>query len=70
MTMRFFLAALLLCAPLAFAQLPKSAKLFDENCVTCHANVPGSSGPEAGALRKLTPETVVAKLRELMAPAN
>jgi polyvinyl alcohol dehydrogenase (cytochrome) len=60
--MRFFFAILLLSAPLMFGQLPKSAKLFDDNCVKCHANVPPSAGPEAGALRKLTPEAIVAKL--------
>ena len=51
-----------LAAPLAMAQLPKSGKLFDQNCVTCHANIPGSAGPEAGALRRLSPEAIVAKL--------
>src|SRR5579864_6511099 len=56
------IALVLRAAPLTMAQLPKSAKLFDENCVSCHANVPGSAGPSAGALRRLTPESIVAKL--------
>ncbi len=67
MAMRFstfsnlaFLALAL--APAAMAQLPKSAKLFEENCITCHANIPGSAGPDAGALRRIAPETIVAKL--------
>ena len=63
MTTRTFLTALLVvAAPVAFAQLPKSAKLFEQNCITCHANVAGSAGPAAGALRGLTPEAIVAKL--------
>jgi polyvinyl alcohol dehydrogenase (cytochrome) len=56
------MAVVLMTAPLTMAQLPKSAKLFDQNCVSCHANTAGSAGPEAGALRKLTPEAIVAKL--------
>jgi polyvinyl alcohol dehydrogenase (cytochrome) len=44
------------------AQLPKSGKLFEQHCISCHANVAGSAGPDAGALRRLTPERVVAKL--------
>ena len=46
-------AALILSAPFVLAQMPKSAKLFDTNCVNCHANVPGGAGPQAGALRRL-----------------
>jgi len=65
MTTRTLLAGItvaLCAAPLTMAQLPKSAKLFDQHCVTCHANVPGSAGPQAGVLRRLTPESIVAKL--------
>ena len=65
MTMRTVFSALtlsLMATSFAVAQLPKSAKLFDENCVNCHANVPGSAGPQAGALRRLAPEAIVAKL--------
>jgi polyvinyl alcohol dehydrogenase (cytochrome) len=65
MTIRTLLSAMAvawMAAPLTMAQLPKSAKLFDENCVKCHANVAGSTGPEAGALRRLTPEAIVTKL--------
>ena len=65
MTTRTFLAGIslaLMTAPVTLAQLPKSGKLFDQNCVTCHANVPGSAGPQAGALRRLSPEAIVAKL--------
>jgi len=56
------MAVVLITAPLTMAQLPKSARLFDQNCVSCHANTPGSAGPEAGALRRLTPEAIVNKL--------
>lgn len=67
MTTRFKLlstltAVTLLTASSAMAQLPKSAKLFEENCISCHANTPGSAGPDAGALRRIAPETIVAKL--------
>ena len=49
-------AALMLCAP-AFAQLPKSARLFEQNCLMCHGNV--RSGPaDANALRQMTPEAI------------
>jgi len=46
----------------ALAQLPKSGRLFEQNCVMCHANGPGGQGPEAGALRRLTPEAIVQAL--------
>lgn len=67
MTMRFSVLSRLstlamIIAPVATAQLPKSAKLFEENCISCHANIPGSPGPEAGALRRLAPEAIVTKI--------
>ncbi len=55
-------ALLALTSPFALAQLPKSAKLFEQNCIRCHANVPGSAGPGAAVLRRLEPEAIVAKL--------
>ncbi len=56
-------ASLLLMAGfLAFAQLPKSGRLFEQNCVMCHGNVAGGKGPEAGALRRLTPEAILQAL--------
>jgi len=52
----------LIAASLALAQLPKSAKLFEQNCISCHANTPGDRGPDAAALRRLSPEAIVDKL--------
>ena len=46
----------------AIAQLPKSGRLFEQNCVMCHGNVAGRPAPEAGALRRLTPEAIVQAL--------
>jgi polyvinyl alcohol dehydrogenase (cytochrome) len=46
----------------AQAQLPKSGRLFEQDCVMCHGNVAGGPGPEAGALRRLSPEIIVQAL--------
>ena len=48
------------------AQLPKSGRLFEQNCVMCHGNGPGGQGPEAGTLRRLSPEAIVQKLAEAL----
>jgi len=52
---------LLLCGS-AVAQLPKSARLFEQNCLGCHGNGPGQRGPDATALRQMTPEAIVQAL--------
>jgi len=46
------------------AQMPKSAHLFEQHCISCHPNVaaPGQAAPDAPALRKKTPEAIVAAL--------
>ena len=52
------------------AQLPKSGRLFEQNCVMCHGNSPGGQGPEAGTLRRLAPEAIVQKLADGSAHAE
>ena len=52
------------------AQLPKSGRLFEQNCVMCHPNSPGGQGPEAGTLRRLAPEAIVQKLADGSAHAQ
>jgi polyvinyl alcohol dehydrogenase (cytochrome) len=42
----------------AQAQLPKSARLFEQNCITCHGNVQSQQAPDANALRRLAPEAI------------
>ncbi len=42
----------------AYAQTPQGARVFDQNCVTCHANVPGGRAADATALRRITPEAI------------
>ena len=56
----------------ALAQLPKSARLFEQNCLMCHGNGPGQRGPDATALRQMTPEAIVDSLAkgEAHAPAR
>jgi polyvinyl alcohol dehydrogenase (cytochrome) len=55
-------AALLVWGFLSFdsarAQLPKSARLFDQNCLGCHPNVRSGSAPDVTALRQMTPEAI------------
>ena len=46
----------------ALAQLPKSARLFEQNCLGCHGYGPGQRGPDATALRQRTPEAIVQAL--------
>ena len=52
---------LLFCGS-AMAQLPKSARLFEQNCLACHGYAPGQRGPDATALRQMTPERIVQAL--------
>jgi polyvinyl alcohol dehydrogenase (cytochrome) len=42
----------------AQAQLPKSARLFEQNCITCHGNVQTQQAPDVNALRRMTPEAI------------
>lgn len=60
-----YIAALGFCfAIAASAQMPKSSHLFEQHCISCHPNVaaPGQTAPDAPALRKKTPEAIVAAL--------
>src|SRR5579871_637880 len=50
--------ALLWCGS-AFAQLPKSARLFEQSCLACHGCTQDGSLPDATALRQMTPESIV-----------
>jgi polyvinyl alcohol dehydrogenase (cytochrome) len=49
------------CAP-ALAQLPKSARLFEQNCLMCHGNVKTGQTPDANALRRMAPEAIVTEI--------
>ncbi len=42
----------------AHAQLPKSARLFEQNCITCHGNVQSQQAADVNALRRMTPEAI------------
>src|SRR5258708_16679152 len=46
------------------AQMPKSAHMFEQHCIACHPNTgsPAQGAPDAPALRKKTPEAIVAPL--------
>jgi hypothetical protein len=46
----------------AAAQLPKSSRLFEQNCIACHGYTQGQRGPDATALRQMTPEAIVQAL--------
>jgi polyvinyl alcohol dehydrogenase (cytochrome) len=46
----------------ARAQLPKSARLFDRDCLGCHANTPGGAARDVAALRQMAPESIYAVL--------
>ncbi len=53
---------LLMLSGSALAQLPKSARLFEQNCFGCHGYGPGQRGPDITALRQMTPEAIVQAL--------
>ena len=42
----------------AQAQLPKSARLFEQYCITCHGNVQSQQAPDVNALRRIAPEAI------------
>jgi mono/diheme cytochrome c family protein len=46
----------------AFAQLPKSARLFEQNCLMCHGPVKSGQTADATALRRMSPEAIVAAI--------
>ena len=42
----------------AQAQLPRSARLFEQSCITCHGNVQSQQAADVNALRRMTPEAI------------
>src|ERR1700686_3428632 len=56
------LTMLLLWSGSAVAQIPRSSRLFEQNCIACHGYTQGQRGPDATALRQMTPEAIVQAL--------
>jgi polyvinyl alcohol dehydrogenase (cytochrome) len=56
------LTMLLLWSGFAVAQIPKSSRLFEQNCIACHGYTQGQRGPDATALRQMTPEAIAQAL--------
>ena len=54
----------------AWAQLPKSGRLFEQNCLTCHANAPSPQAEDVTKLRRMTPEAIVDALGRSAAHAQ
>jgi polyvinyl alcohol dehydrogenase (cytochrome) len=42
----------------AQAQLPKSSRLFEQNCLMCHTNLDSRLAPDTTALRQIAPEAI------------
>lgn len=51
-----------LFAASAAAQLPKSARLFEQNCLSCHGYTQGQQAPGVNALRQISPEAILVAL--------
>jgi hypothetical protein len=47
----------------ALTRLPKTARLFEQNCLMCHENVKSGQTADATARRRMTSEAIVAAIR-------
>src|SRR5688572_13597727 len=56
------LGTILACSPVAWAQAPDGARVFQASCVACHTGAPESRAPSLDALRVRTPQAIIDSL--------